>query len=465
MINQTNVPDIFLNVYQNLVQDSESERIQLYRDLRTFYDNDKDEIESYLKRILVTDKKLYSLATFNKLVIRHRDNIQKILNRITVGIYENPPERYIIDNEDASDKLFEYLTAIRFNQKIKEAFRKGKYFNCLECYILWNKSENKVKLEIITPDIYVIETKDDDYTKKNKIYIQQYSTSKDEISYAVWSDTENYILNSDGSIEYPEGNLKGINPYNKIPCIKLQFSEGLSYWSEPNWDLFDTQISLDIRRTNNFYTEMFQTFGVWVATNLNLPEGVAMSPNQIVKADNVKSDDVAPGLVCVTPAVDWSALNNNIDFDVKDSLRSQGINAASASLDATAQSGASKEMDEVELTELRETNKEILYNFEIEVLEMIRTVQNYHSNEKLSEGEFDVIYSEEKTTESITDKIKRRDFEKANNMKTPIDFIQEDLEISTDDATVLYNDNKQFNELNTVADATENKPLEDGENI
>lgn len=450
-----NVPDIFLNAYQGFTDLSESERIKLYTDLKVFYENDNAQIETYLKDLLIK-KGLYSQKTLDKLIIRHRDNIQKNLKKLTSGIYENTPVREISDVEY---DLSTYLNSINYNIKIKECFKKAKYYGIAEMFIYWDGS--KVRLEVIVPDRYVVETKSDDYLTKEKIYIQKSRNNGEvlELFYEAWTDDTYSVILADGSLEKRKvGEVETEmqrNIYGKIPVIALRFSEGDYYFPEPNWDLFNTQIALDIKRTNNFYTELFQTFGIYVATNLNLKEGETLSPNQILKVDNVKTEDVTPSLQFVTPNIDWAQLNNNIDFEVLDSLRSQGINTSSASIDQKTQSGTAKTIDELELIEERENVKDILYRFEIECLNMIRTVQNANGI-AIPDGEFEVYYSEEKTIESIDDKIKRREMEMKYKIKSEIDFIMEDYECSEEEAKEIYNENNKNNQAETNPDGEGN---------
>ena len=437
-----NVNEIFLNASQALTDSSESARIKMYQELKYFYENDVEMIVTYLTNLL-KEKGLYSEKTLNKLIIRHRDNIQKVLKKVTAGIYENTPVRVIMDVDfDLSD----YLSTIGYNLKVKDIFKKSKYYGLSEMFVYWDGE--KVRLEILTPDRYIVETTDNDYLKKEKIYIQKSRNinGKFELICDVWTNETYSILLGDGTLEKrPVGEQElDVQPniYRKIPVIALRFSEGDSYFPEPNWDLFHTQIALDIKRTNNFYTEMFQTFGIYVATNLNMKAGETLSPNQILKAEGVKSDDVAPSLQFISPDIDFAQLNNNIDFEVLDMLRSQGINTASASIDQKTQSGTAKTIDELELMEERENVKENLYSFEIELLNLIRIVHNANSLTKIPDGDFEVVYSEEKSIESIDDKVKRREMESKYGIKTPIDFIMEDFECSEEEANKIYEDNK-----------------------
>lgn len=440
-----NVANIFMNALQSMVVESESERIKIYRNLKFFYDNDLDEIESYLKDLLVK-KKIYSVKTIEDAIIIHRDNIQKSLKRVTAGIFDNRPVRELVDKSgNVTDyDLTTYLDSINYNAKIKECFKKARYYGIAEMYISY--VNGKIRLEVIVPDRYIVETKPEDYLEKERIYIQKSDGS--ELFYEVWTDKDYGILKSSIELDKKDSRAKLVdeqpNVYKKIPVIALRFNETDYYYPEPNWDLFTTQIELDIKRTGDFLTGLFQKFGVWTAVNLGLKDGQTVSPNQILKVDDVKEGDVLPTLECVVPQVDWKALADDINFTVLDSLRSQGINTNSASIETKAQSGTAKTIDEIELIEERESVKEQLYNFELEVLEMIRTIQNIEG-EKIPDGEFEVTYSEEKSIETIDDKMKRREMEIKYGIKSPIDFIMEDFECSQEEALKIYNDNKEFN--------------------
>jgi len=442
-----NIPNIFLEASQSFTELNESARIKLYKELKYFYENDYDSIETYLQELLKS-KGLFSQKTLDSLIIRHRDNIQKVLKRLTAGVYEQTPVREIIDNDY---DLSSYLDSINYNVKVKECFKKAKYYGIAEAFVYWDGT--KVRIEILTPESYVIETTDNDYLEKSKIYIQKSRMNNGvfEMFYDIWTNDSYSIMLGDGKLEKRNvgNNELEIQPnvYKTIPVIPLRFNEGDSYFPEPNWDLFKSQIALDIKRTNNFYTEMFQTFGIYVATNLNMKEGETISPNKILKVDNVKTDDVEPKLTFTSPDIDWKELNDNIDFEVLDMMRSQGLNTTSASLDQKAQSGAAKTIDEIEVIEERENVKDSLYRFEKNLLNLIRIVQNTNG-EKIPNGEFDIRYSEEKTIESIDDKTKRREMEIKYSIKTPIDFIMEDYECGEEEANEIYMGNQKYTNNN-----------------
>ncbi|MBK7447843.1 MAG: hypothetical protein IPJ45_17835 [Ignavibacteria bacterium] len=130
-------------------------------------------------------------------------------------------------------------------------------------------------------------------------------------------------------------------------------------------------------------------------------------------------------------------------------MNSEGLSAQSGDVNVANESGVKRSMDEIELQEKRDDYKELLYNFEIELLNMIRLVHNTYMTPKLNDkAYFELTFSEEKGTETIQDKIARREMEKSIGYKNDVDFTMEDLEVSEDEAIEILNkvseQNKSF---------------------
>jgi len=80
-------------------------------------------------------------------------------------------------------------------------------------------------------------------------------------------------------------------------------------------------------------------------------------------------------------------------------------------------------------------------------------------NPKLNDkAYFEVTFSEERATETIQDKIARREMEKSIGYKNEVDFTMEDLEVSEDEAIEILNkvseQNKQLAEIKTDLETT-----------
>lgn len=449
MIAASQVPNIFQSVYQNQVTESEQARLKLYWDLWYFYANDEPQKVRYYKNLLSGNgseaKRLYSDSTLNKIIFAPEDIIQKVLKRQSAGIYDEYPV-YTIGGK-VNDELNSLLNMLNWVAKIKESYEKALFFNIAETYIRFD--EKKLCLDILTPNQYTVNVREYDYLEKSELFIassrQNPVTKEFEVAYIVWNDNEHYIMDAN-EVKLPiKNNESGVNPYGMIPSSTLRIREGLDYWGEPDWDLFNAQTRIDIIRTNHNFTALFQNFPIWVATNIDPKELTELSPNKIIKVQNVPQDMQKPSLVSVKPEVDWEQMRATIDYEVRDILRSKGIPANSSSMETVAQSGVAKMIDEIELNEQRADAKNKLYYYEIDLLNKLRKVYNYHASEmglvKLPEGDFDVQYSKDKPSESIQDKVARREMEKKHFIKSDLDFIVEDREVDEDEAKEILKRN------------------------
>lgn len=453
MILSSQVPNIFQSVYQNQITESEQARLKLYWDLWYFYGNDEPQKKRYYKNLLSGGgddaKRLYSDSTLNRIIFAPEDIIQKVLKRQSAGIYDDYPV-YTIDGK-MNDDLNNLLNQLNWAAKMKESFEKALFFNVVETYIRFNNK--KLCLDILTPNQFLINVREYDYMEKSELFIassrQNLTTKEFEVVYIVWNDEEHYLMDVKENRLPIENNENGLNPYGIIPAATLRIREGLDYWGEPDWDLFNAQQRIDIIRTNHNFTALFQNFPIWVAVNIDPKELTELSPNKILKIQNVPSDMQNPSLTSVKPDVDWEQMRNNIDYEIKDIMRSKGIPANSSSTETVAQSGAAKTIDEIEVQENRADAKNKLYYYEIDLLNRLRKVYNYHAADmkltKLPEGEFDVQYSEEKPSETVADKNTRREMEKKYYIKSDLDFIMEDREVDEKEAMEILEKNKAAN--------------------
>lgn len=451
-MNDIQALNIFNSAYNKMIEDSSLKRIREYIKFKDFYDNDYDEIVNHVRYYFTVERPLLKQATFNKLPFRHVSYIPKILTRKTAGIFDNLPT-ITLENatKQQADLLNEILTKSKFYQFIRDSFRKSLYYGLTENYVKWNGSDNIIDLEILTPDMFQIVQKEDDYTQKSKIIIQKSRTVLDgnvprfEIYYAVWTESEHYYLFADGRESAVKDGENMINPYGIIPVTKLQFEKTNDYYGNPNYDLLNTQIWLDFARSWKAYQYVFSTSGIWLSTNTSLSKDSSLSPGEIVDIKDVRTEMIPPSLEFIAPNIDWRSLEGNIEYEIKDIARSQGLSAASADIDPVKQSGISKIIDESELEEIRNSYKEVLYDWMQDTLNTMRIVWNNFSMNKLPEkNDFIIQFSEEKAIETITDKLVRREMEKKFFIKSEVDFIMEDLEVDETKALEILNKNRNL---------------------
>lgn len=425
--------------FTTVLKKSEIHRLAIHEEFAAFYNNDYEAICSYLREATLNNP--FSEETLKDLRFRHINIIKKIINRITSGIFTKDPVIKLIDADEKEQAILtELLTECRFVQKVKEAFRKAVYFNTIEANVVWDTEQNRLRIDIITPNNYTIET-GGDYLAKSVIAVRK-ADKAGEIYWSVWSETGHYLVKGD-SVTPPENNSEMVNPYytpgskcSALPFAALRIEEGEDYFGEPNWNIFLHQKNLDIRLTDLNETELKTLHQIYLGINTNFTAGESFKAGDFKQINNVKDDDKEPKIESIISNADYGSVRDNIDWHNKLVLSSEAIGGNSASTEVTAESGAAKKIDELELLERRAEYKTTLYHFMVELLGVIRMVWNcYNPKQALpAEGIFDVRFTEADMFETIDDKRKRYDMAIDFGYKDKFDIAAEELEVSEDEA-------------------------------
>lgn len=440
------------SVYQKLIRESEDARREQFKNFHYFYVKDKEEIERIIKNELI-EYGIFNPTSVNKIPFRYSDIIQKGLMRLSAGVYDEDP--VITIDGKADDDLSNALIKTKFFPKAKEALKKALFVNTCVSQVV---KRDVIEIDNLMPDEITVIT-DLDYLKAQAISVTRFDPNKKELYQAVWTETEHYLLDSFGNQKPVEGNTAMINPYKVLPFSKLSLTDGIDYFGEPNWDLYYAQMSVIIKLMQANWNRNYNAFPIWVATNLALADNEVITPGKIIKQDNVRSEDVAPTLTSVSPDYDFDDQRKDIEWTISTTMSNLGLPASSASQEVVGQSGVAKQIDEVELNEIRADLRNKSYYYVLDLLNKLRIVWNYYAVEmgepKIPDGDFDIQFSDRPESESLTDTKLRREMEIEHDIATPIDFIMEDYEIDEVEAKKMYEMNKQINSENKqVVDAT-----------
>lgn len=437
------------NIYQELqtaftgvMRKSESNRIKTHQEFADFYENDYEAISEHLRAATLNNP--YSFETLKDLKFRHVNVINKIISRMTSGIFTKDPVLEFGEADDADiEKLAALLKQIKFIAKVKEAFKKAVYFNIVEAHVVYDIKAKEMRIDIVTPNNFVVETKQD-YLQKSAIAVRK-ADEKGEIYWSYWSETEHYIMRGNEKIA-PEENLQMVNPYFKglkpdakkyaLPFATLRIEEGCDYFGEPNWNVFLHQKNLDVRLTDLNDAELKTIHQIYFGVNTSFTDRDTFRAGDFKQVNNVKEEDKQPSITSITSDVDYTSVRENINWHNELVMSSEGISASSASTDQSkAQSGAAKVIDEIELYEKREEYKNALYYFMEHLLNVVRVVwNNYNPNDKLADADFNISFTESKIFESVADKQKRHEMGIKFGYKDEIDVTMEELEISEEEA-------------------------------
>lgn len=448
----TNIP--FIMAYRRSPMEYQS----IIKDFMSLYHNDREEIREIIVKEF-TDKP-FRKETLDRLYLLHRDEINKVLNRLTAGVYTPRPTRQLtLKNYTTSEELAgktdvydeilpDILTACKYNTTVIDAYKKAKFVNTIIAHPVWRSG--KLQIDILTGDSVAIKTKEDFY-QIEEIKIQRAGTDG-HIYYAVWNETEHYITDGIGNRIKSENNKDGKNPYlnnpygiSSLPFVVLRFVEGYDFWGEPNWTLYTHQLVTDVNLSDSVQGEFLQRFPMLLAIGGEIPQDQKVSPGNVITFSN-KVKDVPGSLTYLESGTDWANIRENEVMRRAMLLNAMGIPEGSASLGNAPKQVGAKTIDELELQENREMDKEILSSFEIELLNVIRMVYNtYAKKDKLSDkGYFELMWSEDKVSDDVDTMIKRREHQLKNGIKTPVDFIMEDWEVSQEEALEIYEANKAY---------------------
>lgn len=452
--------------FKGYLQRSDSERQKIFQDFAVFYFNDYLGIVDYLKKETLNNP--FSLETLKTLKFQHINILKKVLSRLTSGIYTPQPSRYLeIENESLYDteneKLNMLLDKVKYNIKVKESFRRAKYFNTVLVMPVYDMQTKKMRLDIYNPNDVSVKTKED-YNEIEKIAIRK--ADKDGHCYlSVWTETEHYIMSGTKRIA-PVGNPKMKNPFSPvIPISVLRMTEGIDFYGEPNWNLFLNQKYFDIRLTDFDRSELNTIYQMWFGINTNFKESETFTPNSIKQINNVSNDDARPEIYSISANADYTGIRENIDWKIKTMMVSEGLSSNSVNSEVIEQSGISKLIDELELQESKEEDKEILSDFEKDLINKVIMVNNYYDIAKIVNANVCIEFPPV-TNETIEAKKTRREMEVTYGYKNSVDFAMEDLNLTEAEAIerikYVNGQNKilQVRETEQSKDTNDNKDTE-----
>ncbi len=440
------------SVYQKLLASSENSRRETFKEFHYFYVKDKEQIERIIKNGLV-EYGIFTEKSVVKIPFRYSDIIQKALMRLSAGVFDEDP--IVTINGEADENLANALVKTKFFPKAKEALKKALFVNTCVSQVV---KRDCIEIDNLMPDEITVVT-DLDYLKAKGIAVTRYDPVKKELYQAVWTDTEHYLLDSFGNKKPIEGNKGMLNPYGVLPFSKLSITDGIDYYGEPNWDLYLNQTAIIIKLMQSDWAEMYNSFPIWVGTNLGLSDNEVISPGKIIHKDGITKEQAEPGLTSYSPDFDFAGQREGIDWRISMTMSNLGLPASSASTDVTSQSGTAKKIDEVELREIRADLRNKCYYYCLDLLDKVRIAWNYYAKEMgetaIPDGDFEIEFSEFSESESPEEKNARRDNEIKNYISNPVQFIMEDKEVDEAEAKKQLQQNIEIiQKLKPVVDTT-----------
>jgi hypothetical protein len=482
MLYENTLLKTFDNNYQYVLIRQEKLRKDIATMIYCFYTVNKSAINEYLKDYMLNscihDNKywnreigrldtipdgsnnvgMFTEKTVNIMPKIHIDLITKVLD-LTCTIYNGGVDRYLLNkdgsvNEEQTALLLNIYNGFNAGRKLVDIYKQGYLFNALLNQVVYRNE--KIDIDIITPNFASVESEEYNYLIPKIILIGKNVESEDVITY--WSNTEHYYINEDNEKKAVGDNDKMINPYGELPFAVCRFNIASDFWGEPQQDLIENNIWIDVRESNLMFVEMFQGLGVGVGINLGKQGTLSISPNTIILSNKVKEGEIPPSLEFASTNAPLTELRDNLDYIYKKVGNSKGLSANTLSNEDVRQSGVAKIMDSQELMIKKDSHKEIMKTFEKELYEKIKLVNNYYSKDKLDENLiFAIDYKEDEPAVSVNDEIAITKFKLEKNLISIEQLaIRDNPDLSTEQVQELLKNNKIINDKYSVNLITEN---------
>jgi hypothetical protein len=480
----------FNQKYSELLIRQENLRKEIATMIYAFYTNNKPLINYYLKKYML-DSGVHDLQVWDAKIGRHKtipdesnpvgmftektvnimpkihiDLVGKVLD-LCCSIYNAGADRYLLDensdiNQDLTEKLMDLYESMDFQKKIIDIYKQGYLFNTVLVQPVWRN--DKVELDIITPNFCSVESYDNDNSRAKAVMISKSVGNDDKIVY--WSDTEHYYVDENGNKEaVTDGEESNgmINPYGKLQFAVLRFNESSDFWGEPQQDLIENNIWYDVREMNSYFIEMFQGLGVGLGVNLSKNGTISLSPNTMILVDNVRAEDQTPSINFSSTGAPLSEIRSNLEYFYKLIGNSKGLSSQSMSNEVTDQSGVAKAYDSAEMQIKKDSHKIIMKAFETDLYEKIAMVYNYHVKETFTDKvSFKIDIVEDEPQINVSEEISIAEFKLNSNMVSILDLmIKDNPDLTTEEAILRLQENKKINEKYLLTVKTDNGKAED----
>jgi hypothetical protein len=475
MLYENTLLKTFDSKYNDLLVKQELDRKNIATMIYCFYTCNKSAINYYIKQYMlnsgihdsrVWDSQMQLLTTvpdgsnqvgmFTEKTVKimpkiHIDLVNKVLDMVCT-IYNAGADRYLMTenkvDESATEKLMSIYNGFNAAKLIVDIYKQGYIFNTVLVQPVWRNE--KIELDIITPNFCSVNSYDDDYMNIESVMISKSIEDEDKIVY--WSDTEHYYLDANGNKEAvtdENGKSNGMkNPYGELPFAVLRFQSSSDFWGEPQQDLIENNIWYDVQESNKFFVEMFQGLGVGLGINLGKNGTVSLSPNTLICVDKVRAEDQTPSLNFSSTGAPLAELRDSLDYFYKRIGNSKGLSAQSMTNDVSDQSGISKAYDSAELQIKKDSHKIVMKAFESELWDKIKLVYNYNAKDKIPDGlTFRIDIVEDEPMINVSDEIAITEFKLEKNMISIVDLmIKDNPDLQTEDAMKILEENKKLNE-------------------
>jgi hypothetical protein len=372
------------------------------------------------------------------------NDVPRFIDRLCL-LYKNPANRTYTGSEDIQTVFEKGL-----NRNMKEFHRMAKLQNTILVRPLFENG--KFTFIVLDRSRATVKTMEDDYNYMTELIYPRELTIKDELVtvYYHWDADAVWVTDKDDNEirnlpEYITKDL-GANPFKEIPFIVLRLRDGYDdFWGDGIPEVVNNNEIIS-GKLSDTVAKQWMSFGYGIGTNLGIKAAdMTFSPYGIIVANDLRSDHISPKLEFVTP--DHKVIE---DRDLTDWLRktvgnAMGMSGASMSEQISEMSGYSKQMDNIEIADQNNDDRDTLIEFEFELNRLM------NKEYLLIEKKNGVVLSQVNLREyqfpkSTTEIWEEREYQFKYDMSTPEDWVKQDRpDLDEKDIQKLLTDNKAIN--------------------
>lgn len=430
-----------------------SRRDKFYYRYQMYNDNYRDQVKRRLSQIYVgavslgLDKQMDLTNNIYKTIV------EKISRVYSFGVTRNTEDETLEDliNNGMIDKA------------MRQANRYVNAFNDVLLQVTWNYTKDEPKLIFRLPHKTEVTLNED-----GEVSEVEYFISRDDKfeKWAYWNNQEHYYKiydnTGDFTIEYPENNDNGINPFGVLPFLVIQkgFRDGNFWDTYSGDDLGEITLDNSIYKTFKNYQIKWQSFKVVYATGSNIGalDGQALDPQKVL---TVEGEDVSLGLLDLQANI--KELDDVVNQNANLVAVNYNISPSQFRLSASPQSGFSLAMENRELDEVTIEQQNDFLGYEKQLFDLIVLAYDKLGNKKIN-NDVEIEFNHPTYSESRENQLSSYEKSIELGLKNPIEIIASERNIADDEAKIVYDENiairnKSYNKLESST-VTTNLPID-----
>ena len=390
-----------------------------------YYTNDQIGIMKFLNDALGRMiKDAQTLALMPRVYV---NEIPRLVKRLAMVYKTAPTRKYSKEPTDEQSIVLE-----KSYRWYKEFHRQAKLLNTVLVRPRWK--EDKYSYEIYGRQFanVITDVNDDDKMQEVWYYITALDRDGKEVYLrAHWNESEYWVTDDENQLvsaaKYPTLEVvEEDNKYGRIPFAKLKLQQSNDFWGDGLSDAVNLNEQNNSKLCDSYY-QLWMNFGYPIGVNLGVDASTfEIAPYKPIMVNRAKNDDQVPSLTFSNPNHQIDVDQDMIDYTRKISATSKGLPISGFMTEETELSGYAKQIDNMELMENNEDDKDALRSFEKDLFDLMVKESEVSGGLSFDGMELEQINFEPyEFPKTIDEENAEREFEYKFNMSTPVDWLRE----------------------------------------